>query len=79
MIPPFAEVLARASADLAPGGRLAVVDFLDARPPVAAALRASHVFLGEGRLEELRARFPVNRVRVRSAGLWRYFVFRGES
>jgi S-adenosylmethionine-diacylgycerolhomoserine-N-methlytransferase len=79
MIPPFEEVLGRARADLAPGGRVAVVDFLDALPPVAGALRASHVFLGPDRLRALERMFPVHRVCVRTAGLWRYFVFLGGS
>lgn len=79
MIPPFDEVLARARADLAPGGRVAVVDFLDAPPPMAAALRASHVFLGSDRLRMLERLFPAHRVSIRTVGLWRYFVFLGGS
>jgi S-adenosylmethionine-diacylgycerolhomoserine-N-methlytransferase len=79
MIPPFEEVLARARADLAPGGRVAVVDFLDARPPVAGALRASHVFLGSDRLRTLERLFPAQSTSVRTTGLWRYFVFLGGS
>ncbi len=77
MIPPFGEVLARARADLRPGGRIVVVDFLDAREPVALGLRASHVFLDGERLAELRRLFPSHRLSVRSALLWRYFVFAG--
>jgi S-adenosylmethionine-diacylgycerolhomoserine-N-methlytransferase len=77
MIPPFGEVLAQARADLAPGGRLLAVDFLDARWPVAEGLRASHVFLGSARLEEMKRLFPAHRVSVRGALLWRYYVFRG--
>ena len=77
MIPPFGEVLARARADLGPGGRLAGVDFLDARGPVAVGLRASHVFLGRARLAEMKRLFPAHRVSVRGALLWRYYVFCG--
>jgi S-adenosylmethionine-diacylgycerolhomoserine-N-methlytransferase len=78
MIPPFGEVLAQARADLRPGGRIVVVDFLDAVGPVASGLRASHVFLGRERLAEMIRVFPSHRVSVRSVLLWRYFVFAGE-
>lgn len=77
MIPPFTEVLERARLDLRPGGRIAVVDFLDARSPVGFGLRRSHVLLGGERLETLRRLFPSHRADVRSTGLWRYFVFAG--
>jgi S-adenosylmethionine-diacylgycerolhomoserine-N-methlytransferase len=79
MMPPYAELLARARADLRSGGRIVVVDFLDARPPVARALEASHVFLGPSRLDALRRLFPEHRVEVRSVGLWRFFLFHGLS
>jgi S-adenosylmethionine-diacylgycerolhomoserine-N-methlytransferase len=78
MIPPFEQVLERVLVDLRPGGRIAVVDFLDAHPPVSTALRRSHVFLGGARLDALRARFPGHVCRVRSAGLWRFFEFVAE-
>jgi len=78
MIPPFAEVLSRARLDLRPGGRLVVVDFLDAPPPVSWGLRASHVFLGGDRLAALRERFPRHEGRVHRVGLWRWFLFSGE-
>jgi S-adenosylmethionine-diacylgycerolhomoserine-N-methlytransferase len=78
MIPPYTDVLARARADLRAGGRLAAVDFLDAAPGVRQSLRAAHVHLGPDRLETLRRLFPRHEARVRSVGLWRYFVFRGE-
>jgi S-adenosylmethionine-diacylgycerolhomoserine-N-methlytransferase len=77
MIPPFAEVLHRARRDLRPGGRIVVVDFLEATRAVAAGLPASHVFLGEDRLDELKKRFPSHEVSRRSAGLWTYYVFVG--
>ncbi len=77
MIPPFGEVLARAAFDLRPGGRIAVVDFLDARGPVAFGLRRSHVHLGRVRLDRLRDLFPQHALAVRSVGLWRYFLFVG--
>ena len=73
MIPPFAEVLARARADLRPGGHIAVVDFLDASPLVARALAVSHVHLGSARLQEIQRLFPRHRVTVRRAMGWRYY------
>jgi len=77
MIPPYEEVLQRARLDLVPGGRIAVVDFLDARGPVRSGLRRSHVHLGPGRLQALHRLFPCHREKVRSLGLWRWFVFAG--
>jgi S-adenosylmethionine-diacylgycerolhomoserine-N-methlytransferase len=77
MIPPYREVLQQAARDLRAGGRLVVVDFLDARAPVSWGLTASHVFLGGERLAALRRLFPDHDARVRSAGLWRYFLFVG--
>jgi S-adenosylmethionine-diacylgycerolhomoserine-N-methlytransferase len=73
MVPPFAEVLARARADLRPGGRLSVVDFLDASLPLAQALAASHVHLGPARLREIQRLFPRHRLSVRRALGWRYY------
>jgi len=77
MMPPFGEILDQARADLRPGGRIAVVDFLDAWLPVARALERSHVFLGPARLRRLQELFPRHRLAVRSALAWRYFVFVG--
>ena len=77
MIPRFPEVLERARRDLRPGGIIAVVDFLDARGPVASGLRRSHVHLGPDRLAALRRAFAPAREEVRSVGLWRFFVFGG--
>jgi S-adenosylmethionine-diacylgycerolhomoserine-N-methlytransferase len=77
MIPPFAQVLERARRDLAPGGRIAVVDFLDAVGPVRAGLTASHVRLGSERLDLLRRLFPSHAVELRRFGFWRAFLFRG--
>jgi S-adenosylmethionine-diacylgycerolhomoserine-N-methlytransferase len=78
MIPPYEDVIERARGDLAPAGRVGVVDFLDAVEPLPArALAASHVHLGAERLDALRRVFPAHVVDVRSAGLWRYFVFVG--
>lgn len=78
MIPPYPQVLERAAADLRPGGRVAVVDFLDAAGPVAFGLRRSHVLLGPERLEALRGLFPRHRLEVGRGLLWRYFIFWGE-
>ena len=75
MIPPFEEVLERARRDLRSGGRVAVVDFHDAWGPVGFGLRRSHVHLGDGRLQALRRAFPRHHAELRSAGLWRYFLF----
>lgn len=78
MIPPFEEVLDRARKDLRPGGRIAVVDFLDARGPMRFGLRRSHVFLGSERLSALRRLFPRHHEAIRSVGLWSWFLFEGE-
>ena len=79
MIPPFAEVLARARADLRPSGRLAVVDFLDASLPVALPLAASHVHLGPARLREIQRLFPRHRVSVGRGLGWRYYLVLAEA
>jgi S-adenosylmethionine-diacylgycerolhomoserine-N-methlytransferase len=79
MIPPFAEVLEGARRDLAPGGRIVVVDFLDAALPMAAGLRRSHVHLGRARLDALCGLFPSHEIQMGRAGLWRYFRFCGDS
>ncbi len=79
MVPPYVEVLEQAARDLRRGGRIVVVDFLDARPPVSWGLRASHVFLGGERLQALRRLFPDHAVRVRSALFWRFFLFEGRA
>jgi S-adenosylmethionine-diacylgycerolhomoserine-N-methlytransferase len=78
MIPPFDEVLARARRDLRSGGRIAVVDFLDAWGPIGFGLRRSHVHLGDERLQALRRAFPRHHAEPRSVGLWRYFTFLAE-
>ena len=79
MIPPYETVLERARDDLRPGGRISGVDFLDARWPVGAGLRRSHVSLGPERLDALRRLFARHRVRVRTVGLWRFFLFLGRT
>jgi hypothetical protein len=55
-----------------------VVDFLDAKGPVAYALERSHVQLGPDRRRLLERLFPEHRLEVVSLGLWRYFLFIGE-
>ncbi len=77
MIPQFGKALEAARRDLVRGGRIVVVDFLDAGLPVAAALRASHVDLGRARLDALCRLFPSHDVRITSTGLWRFFLFQG--
>jgi S-adenosylmethionine-diacylgycerolhomoserine-N-methlytransferase len=79
MIPPFAAVLDRAKRDLRPGGRIVVVDFLEAKAPVAHGLEQSHVELGPERCLRLQRLFPEHRLEVVSVGLWRYFLFVGEA
>jgi S-adenosylmethionine-diacylgycerolhomoserine-N-methlytransferase len=79
MVPPYAQVLEQADRDLRRGGRIVVVDFLDARPPVSWGLRASHVFLGGERLQALRRLFPDHVVEVREAVFWRFFLFEGRA
>ena len=78
MIPPFEAVLERARLDLRPGGRIAVVDFLDARGAVGFGLRRSRVCLGPERLVALRRLFPRHHEAIRSVGFWTYFLFAGE-
>ncbi len=78
MIPPFELVLERALLDLRRGGRIAVVDFLDAWGPVGFGLRQSHVALGRDRLRALEQAFPRHRCTIRTTGLWSYFLFVGE-
>jgi S-adenosylmethionine-diacylgycerolhomoserine-N-methlytransferase len=78
MIPPYDHVLERARRDLRPGGRVVVVDFLDARGPVGLGLRRSHVHLGPERLRALRRLFPSHREAVRSVGLWTWFLFEAQ-
>src|SRR5258708_20963688 len=58
MMPPYLEILAHARADLRSGGRIGVVDFLDALPPVNRWLERSHVALRPERLEEPPRLFP---------------------
>lgn len=77
MIPPFAEAVASARADLREGGRVGVVDFLEARGPFDAWLRGSCVFLGPERLDALRAAFPDHRLRVVETPFWSYYLFWG--
>lgn len=79
MIPLFAAILERARRDLRAGGRIVVLDFLDALGPVAYGLERSHVHLGPARRRLLEQIFPRHRLEVRSLGLWRYFLFVAEA
>ncbi len=80
MIPSFRQVIARAALDLRPGGRVAVVDFLDApAAPVRSWLGACHVALGPDRLDALRRAFPRHAFEIRRGFGWRYLLFRGEA
>jgi S-adenosylmethionine-diacylgycerolhomoserine-N-methlytransferase len=78
MIPPFQEAIDAAYESLRPGGRIGVVDFLDAAPGTGAWLRRSHVTLGGARREALQRRFPRHRCVSRWGALWRYYLFWGE-
>jgi S-adenosylmethionine-diacylgycerolhomoserine-N-methlytransferase len=78
MIPPFQDAVDAAYDSLRDGGRIGVVDFLDAAPGVAGFLRGSHVSLGEERVAALRRRFPRHRCLLRRGVLWRYYLFWGE-
>jgi S-adenosylmethionine-diacylgycerolhomoserine-N-methlytransferase len=78
MIPPAAHVLEAARDSLRDGGRIGVVDFLDAAPGIREWLEASHVRLGDERLGLLRRLFPRHRYAVRHGVLWRYFLFWGD-
>lgn len=78
MIPPYEDVLRRAKADLAPGGRIGVVDFLAAEPLTRMGLLRSHVRLGPERLDALRDLFPKHRLERRTGITWRYFLFWSE-
>ena len=76
MMPAFERALVAARADLRPGGRLGVVDFLEGRTPLVDRwLAANHVGPGRARLERLRELFPRHRLRIVDSGLWRHFLF----
>jgi S-adenosylmethionine-diacylgycerolhomoserine-N-methlytransferase len=76
MIPPFDSVVERAKCDLRSGGRIAVVDFLDAPLwPVRRWLTACHVHLGSERLRALESAFPGSTTTLRRTPLWTYFLF----
>lgn len=73
-------VLAAAAADLAPGGRLAVVDFHDSgRGWFRDWMACNHVRMDAGLLERLQAGFGSEWSEVRGAyfGTWRWFCFVG--
>jgi len=78
MIPEFESAVERAEVDLAPGGQIAVVDFVSARwRPFGDFLTRCHVDLGEERLEFLQQRFPQHTLSLRRGPLWSYFLFWG--
>ncbi len=75
------EAIAAAALELAPGGRLAVVDFHGSRHLwFRRWMRLNHVRMDEHVLPLLRARFHGEWVLVEGAygGLWRYFLFLGQ-
>jgi S-adenosylmethionine-diacylgycerolhomoserine-N-methlytransferase len=75
------EAIAAAAVDLAPGGRVAVVDFHGSRHPwFRKWMRLNYVRMEEHLLPLLRGRFQSEWVHLGTAyaGLWRYFLFLGE-
>ncbi len=76
MIPSFAAALDRAWESLAPGGRIVVLDFLDACGPVRWRLGRYGVELGGARRAWLRARGSLLSDQEFRAwgGLWRYYL-----
>jgi len=78
MMPHYRDVLEAARDDLAPGGRVGVVDFLSAsNRPTRRWLERCHVELGGRRLLALLELFPRHTVVIRRAPLWQYFLFWG--
>jgi S-adenosylmethionine-diacylgycerolhomoserine-N-methlytransferase len=78
--PGVEEVLAAVSADLAPGGSLAVVDFHGTPNPwFPSWMKMNHVRMEERLLTLLNSRFHADPTDVGSAygGLWQFFVFLG--
>lgn len=74
------EAIAAAAAELAPGGRLAVVDFHGSGHPwFRRWMRLNHVRMEEHLLPLLRSQFQGEWVHLERAygGLWRYFQFLG--
>lgn len=75
------EVLAAAAEDLAPNGRLAVVDFHGSRHSwFRRWMHLNHVCMEEHLLPLLRSRFHGECIQLGAAygGLWRYFLFLGQ-
>ena len=78
MMPHYREVIQAARADLRPGGRIAVVDFLEAtNRPTARWLESCHVCLGDERLRVLAEQFPKHKLAIHRTPLWRYYRFTG--
>lgn len=82
MNPDCMQAIDHARQDLAPTGRVAVVDFHDsALPWFQRWMGLNHVRMDGHLLPVLRARFRPLTLEVRRAygGLWRYFLFIGEA
>jgi len=79
--PGFADAIAAAHRDLAPGGRIAVVDFHDTRSALFERwMGMNHVRMNAQLRPLLLERFEECSGRLHAAygGLWRYFVFVGQ-
>jgi S-adenosylmethionine-diacylgycerolhomoserine-N-methlytransferase len=79
--PGFAEAIATAHRDLAPGGHVAVVDFHDTRLPFFERwMGVNHVRMNGQLQPELEARFEArtNRIQAAYGGAWRYLLFVGQ-
>ena len=78
--PGFAEAIATAHRDLAPGGHIAVVDFHDTRLPLFERwMGVNHVRMNGQLRPLLTAQFEARTDRLQTAygGVWRYFLFVG--
>jgi len=80
LMPNYEEAIEQAYNDLAPGGYLAVVDFMGTdHSLVYKWFQMHHVHMVDDLLMLLEKRFPDFRSRISTAfcGLWRYFIFVG--
>jgi len=79
--PGWEAVIEKAAGDLAPGGRIAIVDFHESPVPAFRSwMNANHVRMDGHLLPEIRKFFTpvVSQAAGAYGGLWRYFLFIGE-